>query len=153
MLVPVLVVVSCSALFVGGVNAVQDQRAGGTLPIGQTFTYKSGLAVGVSDVAPTKVSNTYIVDKTETAYQGVVTIVNGTNTSASTALVTINITVGSVAAERVFDDGLPPTQDLAPGQQAKMPFKFKVKKGTNGPLQISVSPSLDEPVFFTGLLK
>ena len=39
-LVPVLVVVSCSALFVGGVTAVQDQRAGGTLPIGQTFTHR-----------------------------------------------------------------------------------------------------------------
>jgi hypothetical protein len=107
----------------------------------------------VADVAPTKVSNTYIVDKAETAYRGVVTVVNGTKTSASTALLTINVTVGSVAAERVFDDGLPPTQDLAPGQQAKVPFKFKVKKGTKGPLQISVSPSLNEPVFFTGSLQ
>jgi hypothetical protein len=37
-LISVLVLVSCSVLFVGRVTAVQDQRAGGTLPIRQTFT-------------------------------------------------------------------------------------------------------------------
>jgi hypothetical protein len=34
-----------------------------------------------------------------------------------------------------------------------VPFKFKVKKGTKGLLQISVSPSRNEPVFFTGSLQ
>ena len=55
-LVPILVVVSCSALFVGGVTAVQDQRAGGTLPIGQTFTYRDGTALTVADVKAYKAS-------------------------------------------------------------------------------------------------
>jgi hypothetical protein len=49
-LIPVLVLVSCSMLFVGRVTAVQDQRAGGTLPIRQTFTYKDGTALAVADI-------------------------------------------------------------------------------------------------------
>jgi len=151
-LVPVLVVVSCSALFVGGVNAVQDQRAGGTLPMGQTFTYKDGTALTVSDMGGYKSSNPYSVARDETGYQGTVTVVNGTKSPQNTVGVLINVAVGGVAAERVYDS-VPPTQDLAPGQTAKIPFQFKVKKGTAGPLQVSVSVGFTEPVFFTGTLK
>ena len=151
-LVPILVVVSCSALFVGGVTAVQDQRAGGTLPIGQTFTYRDGTALTVADVKAYKASNPYSVAKDEAAYQGTVTVVNGTRSPQNTVTVTINITVAGTAAERVYD-ALPPTQDLAPGQTAKIPFAFKVKKGTTGPLQVSVSAGFNEPAFFTGSLK
>lgn len=151
-LIPVLVVVSCSALFVGGVNAVQDQRAGGTLPIGQTFTYKDGTALTVADLGPYKSTNPYSVAKGETAYQGTVTVVNGSKSPTNTVTVTINAAVGGVAAERIYDTP-PPNQDLAPGQTAKIPFQFKVKKGTAGPLQVSVSTGFNEPVFFTGLLK
>jgi hypothetical protein len=150
-LVPVLVVVSCSALFVGGVTAVQDQRQGGTLPIGQTFTYKDGTALTVGEIKPYKSDNPYSVTKSETAYQGTVTVVNGSKNPTNTATVTINVAVAGTAAERVYDS-LPPTQDLAPGQTAEIPFQFKVKKGTSGALQVSVSAGFNEPVFFTGTL-
>jgi hypothetical protein len=152
-LIPVLTVVGCSALFVGGVSAVQSQREGGTVPIGQTFTYKSGLALTVSDVSSYKSSNQFIVTKNESAYQGTVTVVNGTKDPVGAALLTINVTAGSTPAERIFEDAPLPTQDIAPGQQLQVPFQFKVKKGTTGPLQISVTAALNEPVFFTGTLK
>lgn len=151
-LIPVLVVVSCSALFVSGVTAVQDQRAGGTLPIGQTFTYKDGTALRVADLKPYKSSNPYNIAKDEAGYQGTVTVVNGTKSPQNTVGVLINVAVGGTAAERVYDS-VPPTQDLAPGQTAKIPFMFKVKKGTAGALQVSVAAGFNEPVFFTGSLK
>jgi hypothetical protein len=150
-LVPVLVVVSCSALFVGGVTDVQDQRAGGTLPIGQTFTYKDGTALTVADIKTYRSSNPYNIAKDETGYQGTVTVVNGTKSPANTVTVTINISVTGVAAERIYDS-VPPTQDLAPGQSANIPFEFKIKEGAKGPLQVSVSAGFNEPVFFTGSL-
>jgi hypothetical protein len=152
-LVPVLVVASCSVLFVRGVTAVQDQRAGGTVPIGQTFTYKSGLALSMSAINSYRSSNPYIVTKGETAYQGVVTVVNGTKGPVSGALLGINVTSGSTPVERIFDGAPLPTQDIAAGQELKVPFQFKVKKGTIGPLQISVTADFNEPVFLTGSLK
>jgi hypothetical protein len=150
-LIPVLVVVSCSVLFVGGVSAVQSQRQGGTLPIGQTFTYKDGTTLTAADIKPFRSDNPYSVTKSEAAYQGNVIVVNGTKSPINTVSVLINISVGGTAAERIYDS-LPPTQDLAPGQTAKIPFQFKVKKGATGPLQVSVSASFNEPVFFTGTL-
>jgi hypothetical protein len=150
-LVPVLVVVSCSALFVGGVTAVQDQRQGGSLPIGQTFTYKDGTALTAADIKPYKSDNPYSVAKNESAYEGTVTMVNGTKNPINTVTALINVSVGGTAAERIYDSA-PPTQDLAPGQTAKIPFQFKVKKGDKGALQVSVSAGFNEPVFFTGTL-
>jgi hypothetical protein len=151
-LIPVLIVAGCSALFVGGVSAVQDQRAGGALPIGQTFTYKDGTALTVADLGSYRSPNPYSVAKGELAFQGTVTVMNGSKNPENTVTVTINISVAGVAAERVYD-AMPSTQDLAPGQTAKIPFQFKVKKGTAGPLQVSVSAGFNEPVFFTGSLK
>lgn len=152
-LIPVLLVVGCSALFVGGVSAVQSQREGGTVAIGQTFTYKSGLALTVSDISGYKSSNQFIVAKDESAFKGTVTVVNNTKSPVGAALLTINVTAGSTPAERIFEDAPIPTQDVAPGQQLQVPFQFKVKKGTTGPLQVSVAADLNEPVFFTGVLK
>jgi hypothetical protein len=80
-----------------------------------------------------------------------VTVVNGSKSPTNTAAVTVNVAVAGTAVERVYDSP-PPTQDLAPGQSAKIPFQFKVKKGTTGTLQVSVSASFNEPVFFTGTL-
>jgi hypothetical protein len=151
-LIPVLVIAGCSALFVGGVSAVQDQRQGGTVAIGQTFTYKDGVAVTVADIKPYQPTNPYVIDATESAYQGTLTLVNGTKTPLGAALTTTNVTVGSTQAGRIFDGVDVPTADLAPGQTLKLPFQFKVKKGTKGALQISVTAELNEPVFFTGTL-
>jgi hypothetical protein len=92
------------------------------------------------------------VARDEAGYQGTVTIVNGTKSPQNTVGVLINVAVGGTAAERVYDSP-PPTQDLAPGQTAKIPFQFKVKKGTKGPLQVSVAAGFNEPVFFTGTLQ
>jgi hypothetical protein len=151
-LVPVLLFVGCTALVGGAVSSVQAQRAGGTVKIGETFTYPSGFALTVSPLAPHKSTNPYIVGADETAYQGTVTMVNGTKSSVGAALLTINATVGSTAAERLFD-GLPLTSaDVPPGQKLDVPFQIKVKRGTTGDLRISVTAELNEPVYFTGKL-
>ncbi|WP_226353569.1 hypothetical protein [Pseudonocardia sp. ICBG601] len=152
MLVPILGIAACSALFVGGVNAVQEQRKGGTVAVGQTFTYKSGVALTVSDVVPYKSSNQFIVTKDEAAYKGLVTVVNGGKTQINAALVSINVTAASQPAERIFEDAPLATQTIAPGQQLKIPFQFKVKKGTTGAVQIAVSADFNEPALFTATM-
>lgn len=80
------------------------------------------------------------------------TIRNGTDEPVDAILITMNGTVNNAPAERVFDDSFLPTQDIAAGPQLKVPFRFKVKRGTTGPLQIAVTDTFDEPVFFTGTL-
>ena len=152
-LVPVLTVVSCTALFGAAVNGVNTARQGGTVPIGHTFTYQDGTQVTVSDIAGHKVSNPYILDRGEVAYQGTVTVVNGTKNPLNTIGVSINATVGGVQADRVFDGVTVPNQDLAPGQAAKILFQFKTKQGVTGALQVSVTAGFNEPVFFTGSIK
>ena len=64
----------------------------------------------------------------------------------------MNVTVNNAPAERVFADAALATQDIAPGQQLVIPLRFKVKKGTSGPLQIAVTDTFNEPVFFNGKL-
>ena len=137
-------------MFVGGVAAVDQARQGGTIAIGETFTDQSGLALSVSAPAPYDAGNEFIVGADEQAYEVSVTIVNGTDRPVGAVLVTTNATVNSTPATQVFDESFLPTQDIAPGQQLVVPFRFKVPAGTTGPLQIAVTDTFNEPVFFTG---
>ncbi|WP_214367070.1 hypothetical protein [Pseudonocardia sp. H11422] len=151
-MVPVLFFVACSALVGGAVKAVDDARAGGTVAIGEEFSYASGLKIAVTQPQPHSVDNEFIVGPNETAYEATVTVTNGTDQPVGAALITMNATVNSAPAERVFDDAFVPTQDIAPGQRLAIPFRFKVKEGTTGPLQIAVTDAFNEPVFFNGTL-
>lgn len=151
-MLPVAFFVGCAALVGGAVDSVQAQRAGGTVKIGETFTYPSGLALSVSALTPYRSSNPYIVAKDEAAYQGTVTVVNGTKKNVGSALLTINATVGNAAAERMFDGLSLSSADIPPGQRLDVPFQFKTKKTAKGDLRISVTAELNEAVFFTGKL-
>lgn len=151
-LVPVLFFAACAALVGGAVNSVDQARKGGTVKIGETFTYASGLALTVSTPKPYKSSNPYIVGSGESGYEVTVTIHNGTKDPVGATLITMNVTVANAPAERVFESVDLPTQDIAVGQDLQVPLRFKVKKGGTGPLQVSVTDTFNEPVFFTGSL-
>ena len=151
-LIPVLLFAACTALVGGAVKSVDDARKGGTVNIGQTFSYASGLALTVSAPEPFTESNPYIVSRDEAAYEVTVTIKNGTKDPVGAALITTNVTVNSTPAEQIFDGNSLPTQDIAVGQQLQEPIRFKVKKTTRGPLQVAVTDTFNEPVFFTGTL-
>lgn len=151
-MLPVVFFAGCAALVGGAVDSVQAQRTGGTAKVGETFTYPSGLALTVSPLTPYRSDNPYIVAKDETAYQGTVTVVNGTKKNVGSALLTINATVGNVVAERMFDDLNLSSADIPPGQRLDVPFQFKTKKTATGDLRISVTAELNEAVFFTGKL-
>lgn len=148
---PILGFAACAALFAGGVAAVDQARQGGTVAIGETFTYQSGLALTVSQPVPYDADNEFIIAAGEQGYESTVTITNGTDQPVGSALTLPNATVNSAPAQQVFDEGFV-TQDIAPGQQLAVPFRFKVAEGTTGPLQIAVAGSFNEPVFFTGQL-
>lgn len=151
-LVPILGFVACTAMVGGAINAVDEARKGGTVALGETFTYQSGVQVAAFPPTTYKSNNQFIVGAGETGYKTTVAVVNGSDKPVGAALVTINATVGSTPAERVFEDANLPTQDVAPGQRLDIPFQFKVKKGTAGDLQIAVTVDFNEPVFFTGKL-
>ena len=63
----------------------------------------------------------------------------------------MHATVDTVPADPIDLDGLT-AQDIAPGQQLTIPFRFKVQDGPSGPLQIAVEYADNEPVVFTGSL-
>lgn len=150
-MVPILGFVGCMALVGAGAKAVDDAREGGTVKLGESFTYKSGLGLAVSTPEPVDVNNEFIVAAGEKAYEVTVTVTNGTKDAVGASLITMNATVGGAPAEAIYLDGLP-TQNIAPGQQLAIPFKFKVKKGQSGPVQVAVQDTFNEPVFFTGSL-
>jgi hypothetical protein len=152
-LVSILGFVAYTALLGAGVKAVDDARAGGQVAIGETFTYQSGLAIAVSEPKPYRGANQFEVSPGNEAYEVAVTIANGTHDPVSLALISTNATVaGTPADEVVIKDYWWPTLDLAPGQEIKAPFRFQVKAGTTGSLQIAVQNSFNGPVFFTGSL-
>ena len=151
-LVPLLAFGGCVALLGAGATAVDNARKGGTVAIGETFTYASGLAISVSEPTKYKASNPYVVPSGHQAYEVTVTITNGTTNPVGAALITTNVTVNSAPAQQVYDGVIWPTQDIAPGQQLKAGYRFEVPKGTTGPLQVAVTDSFNEPVFFTGEL-
>lgn len=150
--VPILGFVACTAMVGGAISAVDQAQQGGTVPIGQTFTYQSGLAIGTAAPTPHDAGNEFIVAAEEQAYEVLVTVTNGTPDPVGAALITTNATVNNMPAVQVFDGAAIPTQDIAPGQSLTIPFRFKVAQGTSGPLQIAVSGAFNEPVFFTGQL-
>lgn len=151
-LVPIIVLVSCTALVGGAVKSIDDSRKGGTVKIGDTFTYKSGLALNVATPTPYDAKNQFTVGQGEVAYESIVTITNGTGKPVAATLITMNATLAGSPAQRVLDEATFPTQDIAPGQSLKVPFRFKTKAGQRGPLQIAVTDTFNEPVFFTATI-
>lgn len=151
-LVPVLGFVGCTALVAGGVSAVQEQRAGGTLAIGETFSYADGLAITVAAPTPYQAENEFEIGDGEQGHEALITVVNGTDSPVGAVLITKNATVNGQPAQEVFGTATFATQDIAPGQQLVLPFRFKVAEGTTGPLQIAVTGAFNEPAFFTGQL-
>jgi hypothetical protein len=151
-LVPLLVLGACVGLVGMGAKAVDDARKGGTVALGQSFRYASGVELAVSTPQAYEAPNQFSVERGNVAFESTVTITNGTSRPMSATLVTMNATVAGAPAKQVFDGDVLHTQDIAAGQQLKVPFRFQVPKGTTGPLQISVQDTLNEPVFFTGNL-
>ena len=150
---PVLLFVACSAVLAGGVAAVDNARQGGTVAFGETFTYQSGLALSAAAPTPYDADNEFIVGPTEQAFESLVTITNGTGQPVNSTLITMNVTAAERPAERIFlDAGGFPTQDIAPGQALQVPLRFKVPDGTTGALQVAVTDTFNEPVFFNGQL-
>lgn len=152
LLVPILGFVACTAVLGAGISAVDNARKGGTVAIGETFTYASGLAITVSAPQRYTPSNEFMVTRGNEAYEVTVTIHNGTPNPVGAVLISTNATVAGAPAQQVFDESFWPNQDIAPGQALNAPFRFQVKKGTTGSLQIAVTDSFNEPVFFTGQL-
>jgi len=151
-LVPLLGLGACIGLVGMGAKAIDDSRKGGTVALGQSFRYASGVELAVTTPQAYKAPNQFSVERGNVAFESTVTITNGSSRPMSATLVTMNATVAGAPAKQVFDGDVLHTQDIAPGQQLKVPFRFQVAKGTTGPLQISVQDTFNEPVFFTGNL-
>lgn len=153
LLTPLAFLFACSKLVGAAADKVDEARAGGTVNVGEMFSYQSGLALTASVPVQHDAKNQFIVAKDEVAFETTVKITNGTKDPAGTALITINVTADGKPAERIFDDGAQlVTQDIAPGRSLEFPVRFKVKKGTKGPLQIAITDTFNEPVFFNGQL-
>lgn len=151
-LIPILLMGGCMALLGGAVNAVDEARKGGTAEVGQTLTYASGLGISASTPTQWKPDNAFEVSNNEQAYESIVTITNGTGDPVGAALIMIDATVAGAPATEVYSQASFATQQIAPGQSLTIPFHFKVNKGTSGPLQIAVTDSFNEPMFFTGAI-
>lgn len=147
---PVLFFVACTAMVGGAVTAVDQARQGGTVTLGETFTYQSGLGITVAVPAAYTPRNQFDLLDGEVGYETTVTIINGTPNPVGATLITKNATVNGQPAAEIFGEGTFATQDIAPGQQLQIPFRFKTAEGVTGPLQISVTDTFNEPVFFTG---
>jgi hypothetical protein len=152
-LVPIIGFAGCAALLGAGVKAVDDARKGGTVGLGETFTYQSGLALSVAIPKPYQPDNQVEVGRGEVAYETAITIKNGTDKPVGAALITKNATVNGQPAQEIFGSGTFATQDIAPGQSLMLPFRFTTAAGATGPLQIAVTDTFDEPVFFNGNIK
>ncbi|MCE0763489.1 hypothetical protein LWC35_11325 [Pseudonocardia kujensis] len=152
-LIPILGFAGCTALVGGAVKAVDDARQGGTVNLGETYTYASGIALSASAPKPHNPKNQFIVAKNEQGWESTVTITNGSTKPIGASLVTMSATANGAPTQQYWGDGNGlPTQQIAPGQSLAVPFQFKTPKGTKGSLQIAVAAELNEPVFFNGLL-
>lgn len=152
-LVPVIGFAGCTALLGAGVKAVEDARKGGTVGLGETFTYQSGLALSVAIPKPYRPVNQFELGRGEVGYETAITIKNGTDKPVGVALITKNATVNGQPAQEIFGSGTFATQDIAPSQSLTLPFRFKTAAGATGPLQIAVTDTFNEPVFFNGNIK
>ena len=151
-MVPIIGFVGCTALLAGGVAAVDEARKGGSVALGETFTYQSGLALNVAIPKPYRPDNKFELSRGEVGYETTVIIANGTDKPVGAALVTKNATLNGQPAPELFGSGTLATQDIAPGQSLAVPFRFKTADGARGPLQIAVTDTFNEPVFFTGII-
>jgi hypothetical protein len=149
-LVPIFGFVACTAIVGAGINAVDQARQGGSVALGETFTYQSGLGISVATPAPYEPQNEFELVDREVGYETTITITNGTPNAVGVVMITKNATVNGQPAPQIFGEGTFATQDIAPGQQLQLPFRFKTPAGTTGPLQIAVTDSFNEPVFFNG---
>lgn len=149
-LTPIMFFVACTAMISGAAKSIDDARKGGTVNLGQTFTYKSGLSLTVTVPKAYVSKNQFVVPKGEVAYESTVTITNGTGKAVGASLITMNATLAGAPAQRLTDEAAFPTQDIAPGGSLGVPFRFKTQAGTKGALQIAVTDTFNEPVFFNG---
>jgi hypothetical protein len=124
---------------------------GGAAKIGETFTLESGLSLNVTAPQKYTTGDTSVLGPGEQAYQVIVAVNNGSDEVVALPDVTISAVVNGSAAEAIYPDG-PLTQAVEPGVQMNVPFRFKVKDGTTGALQISVRATSRKPVYFTGTI-
>jgi hypothetical protein len=149
LVVIVIVAVAVTAWVFLLAPTVKDGRQAKSVAIGASYSYPSGLVVRVSDINAYTSTNPSIAASGDTAYRGTVTLVNGSSEKISSALMTIAVATGTHSDDRIFENAPPPTQDIAPGQQLKVPFAFTVVKQASGPLQVTVTAVLDQPAIFT----
>jgi hypothetical protein len=132
-------------------SETDDTRQGGRAQFGETFTDTSGVGLTVTNARTYYVDTQSVVGPHEQAFEIVVTVTNGTKNPIGSSLLTANATVDTAPADPISLDGLR-AQDIAPGQQLTIPFRFKVQDGPPGPLQIAVEYAENQPVVFTGSL-
>ncbi|WP_433503229.1 hypothetical protein ACQP04_26205 [Pseudonocardia halophobica] len=82
-LIPILGFAGCTALVGGAVKAVDDARQGGTVNLGETYTYASGIALSASVPKPHNPKNQFIVAKNEQGWESTVTITNGSTSPSA----------------------------------------------------------------------
>jgi hypothetical protein len=92
-MVPIIGFVGCTALLAGGVAAVDEARKGGSVALGETFTYQSGLALNVAIPKPYRPDNQFELQRDEVGYETTVTITNGTDKAVDAVLITKNATL------------------------------------------------------------
>jgi hypothetical protein len=143
--------VAGAALVGAGFSEVDASRQDGRVQFGETFTDPSGVRLTVTNPRTYYVDNEFVVGPDEQAFEVVVTVINGTTNPIDSSLITEHATVDTDPADPIDLDGLT-AQDIAPGQQLTIPFRFKVQDGPSGPLQIAVEYADYEPVVFTGSL-
>jgi hypothetical protein len=141
----------CMALVGVGFVELDDARQGASVGFGETVTGRSGVGLTVTNPRTYYVDNESIVGPDEQAYEVVLTVVNGTTNPVGTSRITMSATVDTAPADPIYLGGLT-TQDITPGQQLRIPFRFKVQDGPAGPLRIAVQDASNEPVVFTGSL-
>ena len=146
----VLVVVHI-ALAGAAFSEMGDTGQGGRAQFGERFTDTSGVGLTVTDARTYYVDNASVVGPDEQAFEIVVTVTNGTKNPIDSSLLTVNAAVDRAPADRIHRHGLS-AQDIAPGQQLRIPFRFKVQDGPPGPLKIAVGYADNQPVMFTGSL-
>ncbi len=119
------------------------------MAFGQTYTYDSGVAITATH--PVR-HNGDAVEAGHTGYESTVTIVNHGAQPVSAALIMMNATVANVprAAGARRRHGADPGHRPRSGTAGA--FRFQVRKGTTGAVQIAVQDTFNDPVFFTGTL-
>ena len=134
-----------------GFSEMDEARQGVRVQFGETVTDTSGIGLTVTDPRAYYVDEEAVVGPDEQAYQIVVTVVNRTQNPIASSLIRVHAMVDTTPADSI-DLGRLTAQDIAPGQQLTIPFRFKVQDGPSGPLQIAVEYVDNDPVIFTGSL-